>query len=101
MKFNSLFTVSDLRQGEADPGGWGVRVQPSKRLLNLNPDTAIVELQTCVDTLKGLLGHYHQVFTEEDLKNPEHLEEVRKAAFQLDVSESYLAHLRKQHKTIH
>jgi hypothetical protein len=44
-------------------------------------------------------GHCHQAFTEEYLRNPGNLATVRKAVFELDVSESYLAYLRKQHTT--
>ena len=101
MKFSSMFHVSDLREGEEDHGGWGVRVEPTKRLLKLDSHAAITILQNCVDRLKDLLAHYHKIFTKEDLENPDNLAKVRKVAFELDVSESYLAYLKKQHRIVH
>jgi hypothetical protein len=101
MNFSELFTVSDLSEGEEDPGGWGVHVEPSKRLLSLDPDTAIAELQAHVDKLKQLLRHYYETFEKEELEKPENLATVREAVFEFDVSESYLDYLKKQHTTIH
>ena len=96
-----MFSVLDLSKGEEDPSGWGVHVEPTKRLLKLDPETAITELQAFVDNLKDLLGHYHQRFTKDDLTNPENLARVREVVFQLDVCESYLEYLKKQHTKIH
>ena len=96
-----MFSVSDLSKGEKDPGGWGVHVEPTKRLLKLDPEKAIDELQTFVDNLKDFLRSYNQKFTKEDFKKPDNLTRVREVVFQIDVCESYLDYLKKQHKTIH
>lgn len=101
MDFSELFTVSDLSEGDEDPGGWGVHVEPTKRLLRLDPDTAMAELQAHVDKLKQLLRHYYETFDKEELDKTETHAKVREAVFELDVSESYLDYLKKQHVTIH
>lgn len=101
MEFRELFVVSDLAEGEEDSSGWGVSVKPSKRLQELHPHRAIAELQALTDDLKELLSQYHQTHLDEDLEKPENLAKERKAAFELDVSESYLAYLKKHYMTIH
>jgi len=101
MTFSKFFSVSDLHEGEEDLGGWGVKVEPSKHLKKLHPHKAIAELQAYVDGLKDLLAYYHQTFSDEKLDKPENLAKVRKATFELDVSESYLSYLRKHYITMH
>ncbi len=101
MKFDKFFSVSDLPEEDEDTGGWGVKVEPSKRLQKLHPHKAIAELQEYVDGVKELLAHYHQTFDEEDFDKPENLGKLKKAAFELDVSESYLAYLKKHYQTVH
>jgi hypothetical protein len=99
--FNKLFVVTDLEEGEEDLGGWGVKVTPSKYLQKLHPHEAIAELQVFVDGIRGLLTTYHENLTQQQLENPENLGKVSKATFELDVSESYLAYLKKHYGTIH
>jgi hypothetical protein len=101
MEFRELFVVSDLADGERDSSGWGVSVKPSKRLQELHPHRAIAELQAHVDGLKDFLAQYQNTHQDEDLEKPENLAKERKAAFELDVSESYLAYLKKHYTTIH
>jgi hypothetical protein len=101
MHFSELFIVSDLAKGEEDSGGWGVHVEPTKRLLRLDPETAMAELQAHVNKVKQFLRHYYEICDQEGLEKAETVAEVRKAVFELDVSESYLEYLRKQHVTLH
>ena len=101
MKFSKLFTVSNLSEDEEDMGGWGVKVEPTKRLRNLHPHKAIAELQQYVDGVKELIAYYHETFEEKDFERPESLAKMKKAAFELDVTESYLTYLRKHYQTIH
>jgi hypothetical protein len=101
MKFSRFFRVLDLPEGEDDVGGWGVKVEPSKHLQNMHPHEAIAELQVYVDGVKELLTYYQQVFTDEELEKPENLGKLKKAAFELDVSNSYLSYLKKHYQTVH
>lgn len=101
MKFKKFFTVTANPEGSDDPEGWGVRVIPSEYLQELPAHKAIAELQAYVDVLRDVLKQYRQTFTDEDLEKPENFAKMRKVAFELDVCESYLAFLEKNHKTIH
>ncbi len=101
MKFKRFFAVEANPEGSDDPEGWGVKVIPSKHLQQLPPHKAIAELQSYVDTLKDVLKHCRQTFTDEDLEKPENFGEIRRVTFELDVCKSYLEFLEKDHKTIH
>jgi hypothetical protein len=69
LKFKKFFAVEANPQGSDDPEGWGVKVIPSKYLQQLPPHKAIAELQSYVDTLKDVLRHCRQTFTDEDLES--------------------------------
>jgi hypothetical protein len=101
MDFSELFTVSDLSEGEEDPSGWGVHVEPTKNLVKLDPSAAMAALQAHVDKLKQRIRHYHEAFDKQELENPQNVAMVRQAVFELDVSESYLDYLKKRHRTLH
>ncbi len=101
MEFRDFFAVKDLPEGEEDPGGWGVTVEPSKRLQKLHPTKAITALRGYVDELNALIAHFHQIHGAEDLEKPANMAKMRNAVFELEVSESYLAYLNERHKILH
>lgn len=74
------------------PQGPTVTVKPTAYLLRLTPDVAIAEITCYIEWLEGSLRQDPEASTSEDS------EKVRKAQFELEIAQQFLADLKHRYE---
>jgi hypothetical protein len=89
LRHTKFFTVV-----ENDAEGKTATVVPSEYLRKLQPHQAIAKLKARIGSLEDDLRQY----PHEDLEMPENFVRARMLAFELEIVQEYLAHLKEAHE---